>query len=135
MIRKMLRRWLGVTSTVRGENPEEADDTRRFNPVLDHDTGGPAFMVYRVANGFIVRTGVGAKNYTTIGSPTARSPVLTYCKNPKEVADLILADTARSSLGVNQQYEMFDTDGSVVVGRSSSTSVSGNTLTSAAPKF
>jgi hypothetical protein len=105
MIKRMIRRWLGIAP-----EPDYYEatlrETREANSVLSES--GPAIMAYRISNGYIVRTfDRGVINQTM------KMPVLTYCKDHTDIAEHIVAEQARTALGVGHQYELKLSGGSV----------------------
>jgi len=62
---------------------------------------GPGLMVYRIGNGYVIRTFDRALLHQPM-----KMPVLTYCKDHTEIAEHIVAEQARTTLGVGHQYEM-----------------------------
>lgn len=96
MLKKMIRKWLGIAPEL-DHYEATLRDVREANSVLSES--GPAIMVYRISNGYIVRTfGRWVSDRTM--------PTLTYCKDHKEIAEHIVAEQARSALGVGHQYEL-----------------------------
>ena len=102
MLKKMIRKWLGIAP-----EPDHYEatlrDVREANSALSES--GPAIMAYRISNGYIVRT----FGRSVINRPMPM-PTLTYCKDHKEIAEHIVAEQARSTLGVGHQYELPLTD-------------------------
>lgn len=108
MIRKTLRKWLGIVGEPHPVDIHE--ETRNALSVLGDS--GPSIMAYRIANGYIVRT-----FDRSLINQTMKMPVLTYCKNHTEIAEHLIAESARTSLGVGHQYEMYDATGNVIVNK------------------
>lgn len=102
MLKKTIRKWLGIAP-----EPDHYEatlrDVREANSALSES--GPAIMAYRISNGYIVRTFDRSVINRTMAMPT-----LTYCKDHKEIAEHIVAEQARSTLGVGHQYELPLTD-------------------------
>lgn len=96
MLKKVIRKWLGIAP-----EPDHYEatlrDVREANSALSES--GPAIMAYRISNGYIVRTFDRSAINRTM-------PTLTYCKDHKEIAEHIVAEQARSALGVGHQYEL-----------------------------
>lgn len=97
MIKKMLRKWLGIERPL--YPPDTYEEGRSAISALGESS--PSIMVYRVSNGYIVRTFDRA-----LMNQTMKIPVLTYCKDHTEIAEHIVAEQARATLGVGHQYEM-----------------------------
>lgn len=107
MIKRMIRRWLGIAP-----EPDYYEatlrETREANSVLSES--GPAIMAYRISNGYIVRT-----FDRSVLNNTMKMPTLTYCKDHSEIAEHIVAEQARSALGVGHQYELPLTNATIKV--------------------
>lgn len=109
MIKRMLRRWLGIATD------NQLTDTYEEEVKRAHYIGGSlsetaaAISAYKISNGFIVRT-----IDKSVINRSMQLPQFTFCKDQKEIADFIIAESARHALGVGQQYEMFDKTGSVI---------------------
>lgn len=97
MVKKLLRRWLGIESPV--YPPDTYEETRGAISALGES--GPSIMVYRIGNGYVIRT-----FDRSLINQTMKMPVLTYCKDHTEIAEHIVAEQARTTLGVGHQYEM-----------------------------
>lgn len=97
MVKKLLRRWLGIERPV--YPPDTYEETRGAISALGES--GPSIMVYRIGNGYVIRTFDRA-----LLNQTMKMPVLTYCKDHTEIAEHIVAEQARATLGVGHQYEM-----------------------------
>lgn len=97
MVKKLLRKWLGIERPV--YPPDTYEEGRSAISALGESS--PSIMVYRVSNGYIVRTFDRA-----LMNQTMKIPVLTYCKDHTEIAEHIVAEQARATLGVGHQYEM-----------------------------
>lgn len=110
MVKKLLRRWLGIERPVYASDTYE--ETRGAISALGES--GPSIMVYRIGNGYVIRTFDRA-----LLNQTMKMPVLTYCKDHTEIAEHIVAEQARTTLGVGHQYEM--NLGSSIVGFSNHT--------------
>lgn len=110
MVKKLLRRWLGIERPV--YPPDTYEETRGAISALGES--GPSIMVYRIGNGYVIRTFDRA-----LLNQTMKMPVLTYCKDHTEIAEHIVAEQARTTLGVGHQYEM--NLGSSIVGFSNHT--------------
>ena len=98
MIKHMIRKWLGIAPA-----PDQYEETygelRAANSALSES--GPSIMAYRISNGYIVRT-----FDRSVINQTMKMPSLTYCKDHKEIAEHIVAEQARATLGVGHQYEL-----------------------------
>ncbi len=107
MIKKTIQKWLGIPV---------ADESWRYTQTEIRETdavlreSGPAIVTYKIANGYILRTYEQPDMYS---KGVRRVPALTYCKDHKEIADHIVAEAAKTALGVGQQYELPLTGGSV----------------------
>jgi len=97
MVKKLLRRWLGIERPV--YPPDTYEETRGAISALGES--GPSIMVYRIGNGYVIRT----FDRALLNQPM-KMPVLTYCKDHTEIAEHIVAEQARTTLGVGHQYEM-----------------------------
>ena len=97
MVKKLLRRWLGIERPVYASDTYE--ETRGAISVLGESS--PSIMVYRIGNGYVMRT-----FDRSLLNQTMKMPVLTYCKDHTEIAEHIVAEQARTTLGVGHQYEM-----------------------------
>jgi hypothetical protein len=98
MLKRIIRKWLGIAP-----EPDHYEETlsqvREASSVLSES--GPAIMAYRISNGYIVRT------YDRgVINQTMKMPTLTYCKDHTDIAEHIVAEQARTALGVGHQYEL-----------------------------
>jgi hypothetical protein len=102
MIKRFLRRWLGVETEIAPDNYEGLIRTNNYLGSTLAETA-PTISAYKISNGFIIRT----TNKMLINQ-TMTLPQFTYCKDAEAIANHIVADTAREAIGVGSQYELFD---------------------------
>ncbi len=102
MIKRFLRRWLGVEDAVA---PDTYEAELKRNQYIGASLAETAASVtaYKISNGFIIRT----TNKMLINQ-TMTLPTYTYCKDAEAIANHIVADAAREAIGVGSQYELFD---------------------------
>lgn len=99
MIKKMIQKWLGISAD---EGWHYAQPEVRQADAMLSDSG-PSIVAYKITNGYILRTYEHSQLYA---NGQRRVPTLTYCKDHKEIADHIVAEAAKTALGVGQQYEL-----------------------------
>jgi len=85
MLKRTIKRWF---DDWRNE-PVRVDRDGRSGPdwLYNH---GPMMQVYAIENGFVARW------YTPLGDTTT----ITYCKDAKEIAETIIAQSAKTKLGI-----------------------------------
>ena len=105
MIKRFLRRWLGVETEIFADNYEGLIRTNNHIGSTLAETA-PTISAYKISNGFIIRT----TNKMLINQ-TMTLPQFTYCKDAEAIANHIVADTAREAIGVGSQYELFNITG------------------------
>jgi hypothetical protein len=113
MIKRFLRRWLGVEDAVAPDNYEGLIRTNNYLGSTLAETA-PTISAYKISNGFIIRT----TNKMLINQ-TMTLPQFTYCKDAEAIANHIVADTAREAIGVGSQYELFNTASTNITGTGS----------------
>lgn len=104
MFKRMIRKWLGIAPVP--EDTYEGELGRRNFIGSNLAETAAAITAYKISNGYIVRT-----MDRSLINKTMAMPQFTYCKDDKEIAEHIIADSARQTLGVGHQYEMFDVTG------------------------
>lgn len=112
MIKRMIQRWLGIAHEV-DTYESELRDRSYLGSALNETSS--TVTAHKITNGYIVRT--VDKSFI---NKTMALPQFTYCKDHQAIADHIVAESARQSLGVNHQYELFDgptASGQIVGGR------------------
>ncbi len=110
MIKRFLRRWLGVEDAVAPDNYEGLIRTNNYLGSTLAETA-PTISAYKISNGFIIRT----TNKMLINQ-TMTLPTYTYCKDAEAIANHIVADAAREAIGVGSQYELFNTASTNITG-------------------
>ena len=113
MIKRFLRRWLGVEDAVAPDNYEGLIRTNNYLGSTLAETA-PTISAYKISNGFIIRT----TNKMLINQ-TMTLPTYTYCKDAEAIANHIVADAAREAIGVGSQYELFNTASTNITGTGS----------------
>jgi hypothetical protein len=100
MIKRMVQKWLGLEETTSGSFHGEVHQTTES---ILHESG-PVISAYRIANGYVLRTTEYTDPFTNV--PKQRVPMLTFCKDHKEIADHIVVEATKATLGVGQQYQL-----------------------------
>lgn len=109
MIKKIVRKWLGIADEQCPVDTFE-EDIRRNNIISSTlNESAPAITAYKINNGYIVRT-----MDKSLINKTMAMPQFTYCKDAKDIAEHIIAESARQTLGVGSQLEMFGKTGDVI---------------------
>lgn len=85
MLKRTIKRWFREWR----EEPTQAPHIKR-GPDEWLYSHGPMMQVYPIENGFVARW------YTPLGDTAA----LTYCKDAKEIAETIIAQIAKTKLGL-----------------------------------
>ncbi len=110
MIKRFLRRWLGVEDAVAPDNYEAELKRNQYIGASLAETAA-SVTAYKISNGFIIRT----TNKMLINQ-TMTLPTYTYCKDAEAIANHIVADAAREAIGVGSQYELFNTASTNITG-------------------
>lgn len=101
MIKRMIQKWLGIEET---KSTVHRGEVHQAIESILHESG-PVISAYRIANGYVLRTTEYYDDPFT-NAPKARVPALTYCKDHKEIADHIVVEATKATLGVGQQYQL-----------------------------
>lgn len=85
MLKRTIKRWFREWR----EEPEQAPRIKR-GPDEWLYSHGPMMQVYPIENGFVARW------FTPLGDTAS----LTYCKDAKEIAETIIAQSAKTKIGL-----------------------------------
>lgn len=103
MIKRMIRKWLGIEARSYPEpDTYEEDIKRNYHVNAALNESAPAVTAYKVSNGYIVRT-----MDRTLINTSMKMPSFTYCKDAQAIAEHIVAEAARQTMGIGHQYVMF----------------------------
>ena len=97
---KAFKRWLAKAAYEGlGEQPKDVPQLSRLGDMMMDS--GVAFIVFRIDNGFVVRT--TNRHNDIVGS---RNPGFVYCADHQAITDYLISSAMKDKLGV--QSDMFE---------------------------